>query len=750
MPDRFADIVLPLAPTFFTFSIPPEIGTLVPGSAVTVPLGERKIYTGIVWRIHDQRPPYEVIKPILRRLFDFPLLLPEQMRFWEWIADYYMCSLGDVMRAVLPALLKPSGFSDEEYAHDGFRPRKASFVAFAETISDEVRLHEACESVRKASRQYAALLELAESLPATAMFDSEVARNLLKAKTTTLHLLEKKGFIRITERETVDPENPFGPSTLPPLSPAQQKALEQLREAWSRQSAVLLQGVPSSGKSELFFYEIDRVLQRGGDVLLLLPEIALSTQFVERVQRAFGNRVLLYHSKITNRKRSEIYLRLLRRPGGNLVVGVRSSLFLPLARLKLIVVDEEHDSSYKQQDTAPRYHARDTALMLGRFFGAQVILSSATPSLESYLNAVSGRYGHVRLAERWGGSPAPQVILSDTIRSAKRGERKSHFNKELLDALRHTLAVGEQAILFQNRRGFAPYIECESCGWTARCPHCNVTLTHHRTTLRCHYCGHHMPIPEQCPQCGGAVIPRGFGTEKAEIELQRLLPEARINRLDRDTTPSESAYRRIIDNFKTGRTDILIGTQMVTKGFDFERVTLVGVLNADNLLNYPDFRAEERAFQLLTQVAGRAGRRSEQGTVIIQTAQPNHPVIREALDGNFEKSALRILEERRTVLFPPYCRLVSITLLHRDRQRTIHAARMLEKLLRPRFGDRLLGPQSPLVERIRNEYVQIFLLKTERNTPFSEVRGFLREASAQIVAVPEFKSVSFIFDVDPQ
>ena len=427
-------------------------------------------------------------------------------------------------------------------------------------------------------------------------------------------------------------------------------------------------------------------------------------------------------------------------------------MLLPLPLLSLVIVDEEHENSFKQADSAPRYHGRDTAVMLAALCGAKTLLGSATPSVESYFNAATGKYGLVTLAERYGGAVLPRVIVSDTLRAAKRGEKRSHFNKVLLDRIGEALQAGSQAILFQNRRGFSPYVECGHCGWTANCPDCNVSLTYHKSdgSLRCHYCGYRIPVPAVCPSCGtGSLLPRGFGTEKIEQELAAIFPEAAIDRLDADTSQSAGGYRRIVEAFEQGRTDILIGTQIVTKGFDFGGVSLVGILNADNLLNYPDFRAGERAFQLMTQVGGRAGRRSEPGTVVIQTAQPQHPVIEQVLRGDYGAMVRSQLAERRAFFYPPYCRLIAVVMRHRDKELLWRAAGAFAGSAREVFGRRLLGPEAPPVDRIRGRFLVRFLLKIERQSPSAEAKRLLQELFDRLHARTEFRSVEVAADVDP-
>ena len=750
---RYADIVLPLAQPAYTFAVP-EGMAVEPGRAVAVQFGPRKFYTGIVWRVHDRRPDFKRIKSIERTLYDAPLLTERQMRLWEWVASYYMCTTGEVMRVALPSLVKPSGTTEEEFAADEFRPRTERYLSLAPELCDEERFDELCERLeRRAPKQYAALLEIAAAGGGGRGAAGEVARRLLAADAAVLHALEGKGFIRSVARERTV-ERGAATFRLPELTSAQREALAALEAQFAEgRSTALLHGVTGSGKTEIYIHLIAGVLARGGDVLLLVPEIALTAQLIERMERIFGSRVTAYHSKLAPRRRTETYLRLNRSEGGEFVVGARSAIFLPLKRLQLIVVDEEHDASYKQNDPAPRYNARDCAVMAARLFGGRTLLGSATPSLETWLNARSGKYGSATLAERYGDARPPEVLVSDTIRAARRGERQGHFNKLLLDRLEETLARGEQAMLFQNRRGFAPYVSCTECGWTARCPDCNVTLTYHKASQRlvCHYCGHTEAVPAKCPSCAVTeVVPMGFGTEKVAEQIAGLFPEARVARLDRDSATSERAFGAVVADFAARRTDILVGTQMITKGFDFGGVTLVGLLNADNLLNNPDFRAAERAFQLMTQVAGRAGRRAEPGTVVIQTSEPGHPVIRQVAAGDYEAMARAQLEERRTFFYPPYARLVQLTLRHRDPMLLREGIVELATRLRARFGRRVLGPMTPPVDRIRGEWIAGLLLKIESGASAARARELLGGELRRFGAEARFKSLTVVCDVDPQ
>ncbi len=750
---RYADIVLPLAQPAYTFSVP-EGMAVAEGQAVAVQFGPRKFYTGIVWRLHDRRPDFPRIKSIQRILYDSPLLSAAQRSLWEWMASYYLCSVGEVMRVALPRLMKPSGDTEEAFSEEEFRPRTECYVSLARELWDETAFHETCERLeRRAPKQYEALLEIAAAGDGERIATGEIARRLLRADYGVLRTLERKGLIVTTDHErTVEYGGPA--FRLPELTPHQRAALDALRAQFAAgKSTALLQGITGSGKTEIYIHLIAETLSRGGDVLLLVPEIALTAQLIERMERIFGSRVTSYHSKLTNRRRTETYLRLSRSSGGEFVVGVRSSIFLPLKHLQLVVVDEEHDASYKQTDPAPRYNARDCAVVLARLTGGRTLLGSATPSLETWSNAASGKYGRAELTERYGAARPPRIYLSDTLRAARRGERHAHFNKLLLDKIGETLDRGEQVMLFQNRRGFSPYVECTECGWTARCPNCNVTLTYHKggRKLVCHYCGHTEDVPVKCPSCRVTdVVPMGFGTEKIEEEISRIFPEARVARLDRDSVTSETAFNAIVADFAAHRTDILVGTQMITKGFDFAGVSLVGILNADNLLHNPDFRAAERAFQLMMQVAGRAGRRDDGGEVVIQTGEPGNPVLRQVVEGDYEGMARQQLAERQAFFYPPYARLTSLTLRHRDPTTLRNGITALAARLRERFGRRVLGPMTPPVDRIRGEYLAGLLLKIESGASSARARELLVSELNRFSENPAWKAITVVVDVDPQ
>ena len=745
----YAQVVLPLAQPMYTFSVDEELGVGV-GDAVVVQFGSSRFYTGIVWSLSDKRPDYPRIKPILKRQYTTTLLTAESQRFWEWIAEYYMSTVGEVMRMALPSLAKPSATSFAEIDEHSLDVPKESYIALSEELRSEQGL---MEYVARNSRRAPRRTELLDIIAATALEcgceDGFVPRRLLNIPSDQLLMLRKRGLIVEQEREIKGASG--GSFLCPTLSEAQNSALRAIREAHKESKVALLHGVTGSGKTEIYIHLIAEAMSRGESVLMLVPEIVITSQLVERLERIFEGRVTTYHSRLTPLRRGRTFLRLAASTGGELIVGVRSSIFLPLPRLGLVIVDEEHDANYKQSDMAPRYNARDMAVVLGRICGVGVVLGSATPSLESYINALSGKYAYVELNERWGDGVLPEVVVSDTIRAVKRGERKTHFNRDLILDVERALRGGDQAILFQNRRGYAPYIQCRTCGYSPRCPHCNVTLTKHKATARmeCHYCGYNIPIPTQCPNCQVQDIAlMGFGTEKAVEEISRLFPDARVDRLDGDTSTSERAFKGIVERFEARETDILVGTQIVTKGFDFEGVATVGILNADNLLSAPDFRASERAFQLMMQVAGRAGRHNDRGRVIIQTAQPKHPVIQYVASGDYHGMARTELAERKSFGYPPYSHLVRLLLRCEDYELLRRASHYVAGLMRQKFGNRVMGPVSSALEMLRGEHRSEILLKIEVGASMQRARGMLADVVQQVAQMKEYKSVKIVVDVD--
>ncbi len=746
----YAQVVLPLAQPMYTFSVDEALGVGI-GDAVVVQFGSSRYYTGIVWSISTQRPEYPRIKPILKRLYSTPLVTAEAQRLWEWIAEYYMCTIGEVMRVALPALAKPSATTLSELDERSIEPPTETFIALAEELRTEEALAAyVAKHGRKAPRRTETMDRIAALAIERRSADGFVPRRLVDAETVHIADLKRRGLIELREA-TIEATHDKNDFLLPTLSEAQQHTLDAIDEGHRNNKVALLHGVTGSGKTEIYVHLIARTLAEGRDVLVLVPEIVITSQLVERLERIFEGRTTTYHSRLTPLRRGETFLRLASSAGGELIVGVRSAIFLPMKRPGLIVVDEEHDANYKQTDPTPRYNARDMAVVMSRIYGAKVVLGSATPSLESLYNATTGKYAYVELTERWGEAVLPEVIISDTIRAVKRNERKTHFNLELLQNIHRSLSAGEQAILFQNRRGYAPYIQCRTCGYSPRCPHCNVTLTRHKATdrMECHYCGYNMPTPKMCPNCEVQDMAlMGFGTEKVAEEISRLMPEARIERLDGDTSTSERAFKRIVTRFDSGEADILVGTQILTKGFDFGGVTTVGILNADNLLTMPDFRASERAFQLMMQVAGRAGRRNDRGRVVIQTSQPKHPVIRFVASGDYHAMANSELAERRAFGYPPYSHLIRLLMRHEEYNLLHHAAHALATVMRKKFGARVMGPVSAALEMLRGEHRAEILLKIESGASMQRARTLLREAIATVEGDPQYKTVKISVDVD--
>ncbi len=749
----YADIILPLpSQSTYTYSVG-DLTTLHVGDGVAVEFGANgnNHYTGIVWRVHNDKPNAKRIRAIKRKLYDFPLLTPHQIKLWEWISDYYITHLGDIMRIALPALIKPQGNDAESFSKDEYRPQSETYIKLKSDI--EASLLERLE--RRAPQQFRTLRRLLDATPQELNQFGELPRRLVETPYSAINALIHKDIISLSRRERWSENDTNISFTLPELSEAQLAALRQITTHHTDKGCVLLRGITGSGKTEIYIHLIAQCLERGGDALLLLPEIALTAQLIERVEHIFGSRVISYHSKLTNRKRTENYLRLnASHRGGNIVIGVRSAIFLPLHELQLIIVDEEHDSSYKQSDSAPRYSARDCAVAMTTLIsGVKTLLGSATPSLESWANGVSNKYGLVELTLRYGQATPPEIIISDTLNSSKRGERQGHFNTLLLNKIKERVSLDEQTMLFQNRRGFSPYIECDNCGWTARCPNCNVSLTLHKRSSRliCHYCDYTTTLPASCPNCKiYPPTPKGFGTEKIEEQIAELIPQSRVVRMDRDTATSPKAFDSIVKSFEKGESNIMVGTQMITKGFDFAKVTLVGVLNADNLLNSPDFRAEERAFQLLMQVAGRSGRRSDKGEVIIQTSQPTHRILKFIAEDNYTSAAATLLEERRTFLYPPYSRITSLTLRHRDPNRLNAGANSLASLLRESFGRRIQGPTPPPVDRVREEWIVSIILKVESGSSTVQARKLLCEIISKWRNLDQNKTITLSINVDPQ
>lgn len=729
---KYAEILLPLAQPLYTYS---TAGLDVhPGEAVAVQLGKNSVYTGIVWSVTDTAPVYRC-KSIIASLYDSPLLSPSQMKLWEWISEYYMCPLGDVMRAALPASVKPHAKDESEF--EPYFPPKEKFLYLTDIPSEVVLDKLSSRSPRQA--------EVVRQL-----LDGPVSRKKISQDSAVINALIKKGMIDVEYRDIVLTNEDLD-IDLPELTAQQAMALDKLREAVRSVKVSLLHGVTSSGKTLVYAHLIREVLREGKDVLFLTPEITLSSQMELRLTEYFSDRVNIYHSAQTPQQRTKLYTQMLHSMGGNLILGARSALFLPYRRLGLIIVDEEHDSSYYQQEPNPRYNGRDLAIVLAKNCSAGCVLGSATPSLESYLNAYTGKYQRVELSERFGGILPPRIIVSDSLRSMDRWERRKHFNKELLDAIKESLERKEQVILFQNRRGYTTHVGCEDCGWVAKCRNCNVTMVRHGSLLKCHYCGAEAEIPSTCPQCHSAGIKAsGFGTEKVEDEIAKLFPEARVLRLDGDTATSATAYKRIISSFASGEADILVGTQIVTKGLDFEKVTLIGILNADNLLNQPDFRASERAWQTLLQVSGRAGRRDIQGKVIIQTTEIMNPVISKAEESKYDEVAKNLLSERKLFNYPPYSHYIVFTLKSKDSALLSKVSEQFSQQLRARFSTRASLPQEPLVNRIRENFIVQISLKIELKASLERARQIIREERDALYCNKEYRKVQIVISVDPK
>lgn len=726
---------------------------------VVVPCGQKKTYTALCVEVTDKKPNIGVknIKCIYSVLDDMPMLLPQQLKLWQWMADYYMCTLGDIYKAALPAGLK---------AEDGYRPKTETYVGLTEKFHDEMALNTALDMVSRYEKQQKALagyLELSHwaEMSGTAIPDDikEITQtelcNVTHCTTPTVKSLVKRGILEIYQKEVgrLNTDGEFTPQNAKLLNEAQQEAYNQVLMQFMKKNVVLLHGVTSSGKTEIYIHLILKALQDHKQVLFLLPEIALTVQIMERLQRVFGSRLGIYHSKYSDAERVEIWKKQVSACPYDIIIGARSAALLPFKNLGLVIIDEEHETSYKQQDPAPRYHARSAAIMLASMYGAKTLLGSATPCMETYTNAKNGKFGYVRLDKRYKDIALPKIEVVDVKDMARRKMMKGPFSPRLLEAIQKSLDNNKQVILFQNRRGFVPIVECQDCGWIPKCEHCDVSLTMHKNInlLTCHYCGYTYAIPKVCPKCGGIHLRgRGFGTEKIEDQIMELFPEAKVARMDFDTTRTKNAYARIIEDFAYGKTNVLIGTQMITKGLDFDRVQLVGILDADSMLNYPDFRAYEHSYMMLQQVSGRAGRKGKQGLVILQTKSADLPVI-EQVAANDSKTFYEDLdEERRLFNYPPYTRLIYVYLKHQHDNVVESAALMLGSILRGWFGERILGPDKPAVARVKSMCIRKIMIKLENGIDQKKVREYLRMAQKQILQDKQYAALQIFYDVDPQ
>ena len=817
----FVDVILPLPlNSCFTYALPETLASNVQvGCRVVVPFGKKKFYTGIVQDIHCREPEGYEVKDVADVLDARPVLLASQFKLWDWVADYYLCTRGDVYKAALPSGLKlesetivafnpdfePSGrLSDREQKvlsqleSEGetsvtclekscgvknmltlvkslldkeaimvkeelkrtYRPRTEVRVRLTAAARNEHRLHFFFDELqRRAPKQLDLLmryLELSGSLGGSSVREVSKAELLQRAQATpaVFNGLVEKGILEIYKQEVGRLDN-SAVADLQPLNPLnvhQEKAYHAIINVFHQKNVCLLYGVTASGKTEIYIHLIAETIRRGRQVLYLLPEIALTAQITARLRRVFGARLGIYHSKFPDAERVEIWQKQLSGQDYDIILGVRSSVFLPFRRLGLVIVDEEHENTYKQQDPAPRYHARNAAIMLASYYGAKTLLGTATPSLESWYNAGTGKYGLVELKERYTQIQLPEILPVDIKELQHKKRMNGPFSPLLLQHIREALEQHAQVILFQNRRGFAPMVECHTCGWVPRCKNCDVSLTYHKglRQLTCHYCGYTMPVPRRCPACEGTDLrSRGFGTEKIEDDIRVLFPEARVARMDLDTTRTRAAYERILADFEQGRTDILIGTQMVSKGLDFEHVNVVGILNADTMLNYPDFRAYERAFQLMAQVAGRAGRKDKRGRVVLQTKSIDHPIIAQVMANDFEGMASGQLAERQMFRYPPYYRLVYVYLKHRDEALLDVMAHAMAERLRAVFADRVLGPDKPPVARVQTLFIRKIVVKIETTASLSRVRQWLVEVQREVQSDERFRSLLVYYDVDP-
>ena len=819
--EKFVDVILPLPlQASFTYALPPEMdGQVQIGCRVVVSFGRKKFYTGIVRNVHYLKPQEYEVKEVSAVLDEHPILVPLQFRFWEWLADYYLCTQGDVYKAALPSGLKLESETVVEYNPDfeateplsereqkvldllaiepeqtvtrlekesglknilavvksllekdalfvkeelkrTYKPKTETRVRLTEAARNERRLHFFFDELqRRAPKQLDLLMkyiELSGCLGGRTVKEVPKAELLKRSGATpaVFNGLVDKGVFEVYQQEVGRLET-VSQALMPlnELNVHQQRAFDEIRASFREKNVCLLHGVTSSGKTEIYIHLIDEAVRQGRQVLYLLPEIALTTQITERLKRVFGSRLGIYHSKFPDAERVEVWQKQLSQEPYDIILGVRSSLFLPFQRLGLVIVDEEHENTYKQQDPAPRYHARNAAIVLASMCGAKTLLGTATPSVESWYNATEGgKYALVELKERYKEIQLPEIIPVDIKELQRKKRMNGPFSPLLLQYVREALEQKEQVILFQNRRGFAPMIECHTCGWVPKCKNCDVSLTYHKglNQLTCHYCGYTQPVPRQCPACEGVDLRnRGFGTEKIEDDVKAIFPEARVARMDLDTTRTRTAYERIIHDFQQGRTDILIGTQMVSKGLDFDHVSVVGILNADTMMNYPDFRAYERAFQLMAQVAGRAGRKNKRGRVVLQTKSIDHPIIPQVMHNDFEGMVAGQLAERQLFRYPPYYRLVYVYLKHRNEQLLDVMAQTMAAKLRAVFGARVLGPDKPPVARIQTLFIRKIVLKIETNAPMARARQLLVQVQQEMVAEDRFKSLIVYYDVDP-
>ncbi len=756
----FADIILPLAVRGrFTYRIPVSLsGIVIPGVKVLVQFGNKKIYSGIVGRIHNEIPAIKNIREIMEVSEPVPLINEKQLKLWNWISEYYMCSEGEVMKAAVPSALFPEGEKNLP-VKERYKRREETYIKLVRHFTDE-ELNNILDSLRRAPRQaeiLSAYLHLTGYTPESeiSMLKKNVLLKESHSPSGAYEALEKKSILTSVSLEVGRLKSSISSEGLNKLSDIQLVAFNIIRESFRQKDTLLLHGVTSSGKTEIYIHLIEEQLKLGKQVLYMLPEIALTAQIILRLQKHFGKVTGIYHSRFSNQEKVEIWRKVAERnpdSGYRLVLGVRSSLFLPFSNLGLIIVDEEHDGSYKQHDPAPRYHARDSAIKLAGFHGAKTLLGSASPSVESYFNASTGKYGLVELKERFGQIKLPSITVANTREAYRKKLMVSHFTPELLNAMDYALCNKEQVILFQNRRGFSPYIECSECGWIPVCIQCAVNLTYHKSINRlvCHYCGYSSPVSSKCGNCGSTgLVTRGFGTEKIEDEIKIVFPGARVARMDQDSTRHKNSFEKLIKSFEERGIDILIGTQMISKGLDFENLTVVGVLNADNLLNYPDFRAHERSYQMLEQVSGRAGRRKKEGKVVIQTSDPENRIIKLVLRHDYLNMYKIQAGERMAFNYPPFSRMIRISLKHKDRPALNAFSEMLGNDLKRIFGKRVLGPEFPVISQIQLLYIKNILIKLDKESSLSKSKEMIRDRVDRIENEKGAGALKIVIDVDP-
>lgn len=817
----FVDVILPLAlPRLYTYAVPEELeNDILVGQRVVVQFASQKIYTAIVYAIHENKPAAYEVKPIDSILDELPIVTEKQLELWNWMADYYLCTLGEVMQAAMPSSLKLASetniiihpdfdgsidelnhqelsivealqvrdkltvkevteilnkktvlplikvltskkvITTEEELKHRYKPKVENFIKLTDEFSDEAKLQKFFDTAeKKAPKQSEAVMQYLHHSGILTSSPVEIKKSFLAEAIggpSAIDALVKKGIFELyakrTDRMYLSNTDDQAPKS---LNEIQDEALQEIKNHFSENKTTLLHGITGSGKTEIYIHLIQETLDKGKQVLYLLPEIALTAQIISRIKIHFGNKVGIYHSKYNENERAEVWERV-NQNGDNsfdIIIGARSSVFLPYRDLGLVIVDEEHESSYKQFDPAPRYQARDTAIILAANFNAHVLLGSATPSIETYHQATNGKYGYVQIKKRFGGVMLPEIQVVDLKKAKKEKKVHDDFSETLLDEIKAAIGRKEQIILFQNRRGYTPQWNCELCGWVPRCNHCDVSLTYHKFNhyLTCHYCGLNYTPPSRCEACGSTHLKMiGLGTEKIEEELNLLIPNVICARMDLDTTRSKNAYYQLISDFEDRKIDILIGTQMISKGLDFDNVSLVGILHADPMLNFPDFRAFEKAYQLFTQVSGRAGRKNKRGKVLIQAQTPDHWIIQKVMQNDYEGMVKQELLERKNFHYPPYVKLIRITLKHRNQERVHQSAIILANWLKEKLGERVLGPDKPAIGRIKDQHLRSIMIKIERGHNFNEFKQFVHEKLDQFSADQSLRNVRIDCDVDP-